>query len=208
MNPYLLIVWMSSCALLWAQDPAVVPVADGKTPPAVEAPAAEEIEEGGTTQVEEGDAEPEKAVPTEARKVYGWKEWITLEGKKPRIKAKLDTGAKTSSIHAEKIKTIEKDGGKWVRFTVVVPDGEGEEGISCEAPFARTARIRNADGVLDERIVVLLKFRIGAEQREAEFSLNDRGDMIHPVLLGRTTINTLGLVDANSIYLAEEDIRN
>lgn len=161
--------------------------------------------------VEETVKEPREqtvaTTPGGAMRVFGWKEWIYLEGHTKRIKAKLDTGAKTSSIHAENIKMIEKDGVKWVRFTVVVSSGkDSEKKMDCEAPYSRQARVRTAGGVLSERVVVHLKFRIGELERVAEFTLNNRGDMIHPILLGRSAIKTLGLMDANSIYLAKEKI--
>lgn len=138
----------------------------------------------------------------EGRKVYGWKEWILFEGKKVAMRAKFDSGALTSSIHSEHVKTFEKDGEDWVRFTVFDPNKpEGKNhAVEYECRITRMARIRNADGERSVRPVVELDFWIGGEKRRTEFSLNDRGDMINPVLLGRSCIQTLGLIDVGRTY--------
>lgn len=156
----------------------------------------EEVEGEGKAAVEEVEEE---------QRVYGWKEWILFEGKKKPMRAKFDSGAKTSSIHGENIKEFEKDGEKWVRFTLFDPNRKPEKAelIQYECPVTRVARIRNADGQKSERLVVELDFWIGGEKRRAEFSLNYRGDMINPVLLGRSVVQTLGLIDTGRTYLMD-----
>ena len=136
--------------------------------------------------------------------VYGWKEWIWLQGRDKKLRAKLDTGALTSSLHATDIKPFERDGKKWVRFVVFDPkrDDPKTERTVLEAPLVRRAKIRNSDGHGSERLIVRLRFRIGTACRTGEFSLNNRKDLYHPVLLGRTVIRTLGLVDARRQYVA------
>jgi len=143
------------------------------------------------------------------RRVYGWKEWILFLRKRVPLRAKLDTGARTSSIHAENIKRITRHGQKRVTFTIVDPkrDADGEHAVHYECPVVRTARVRNADGQQSERIVVELEFWLGGEQHRAEFTLNTRHDMLNPVLLGRFAIKKLGLVDSGRTYLAGRDPR-
>ena len=138
-----------------------------------------------------------------AQQVFGWREWILFEGKKVALRAKLDTGARTSCIHAEDIEAFERDGERWVGFTVFDPnrDAEQNHSVRYECPVVRMARIRNADGQLSERYVVELDFWMGGVRRTGEFSLNTRHDMLNPVLLGRKMIREMGLVDSGRTNL-------
>lgn len=135
--------------------------------------------------------------------VFGWREWILFEGKSKALRAKLDTGARTSCIHAEEVESFERDGVAWVRFTVFDPNRDAEQAHSVryECPVVRMAKVKNADGGQSERVVVELDFWIGGEKRRAEFSLNARHDMLNPVLLGRRAIREMGRVDAGRSYL-------
>ncbi|MDA0767526.1 MAG: RimK/LysX family protein [Verrucomicrobia bacterium] len=145
----------------------------------------------------EADKEPEGPL------VFGWREWILFERKRKALRAKLDTGARTSCIHAEDIRTFEREGKKWVKFTVFDPNRDAGKvhSVRYECPVVRTARIRNADGHKSERLVVELHFWIGGVQRVGEFSLNTRDDMINPVLIGRKIIRAMGLVDSGRTNL-------
>ena len=151
----------------------------------------------------------QKGTSPRQRRVYGWKEWILFVHKKKALRAKFDTGARTSSIHAENIRRIRRHGDDWVAFTIVDPkrDSAGRHSVRYECPVARTAKIRNADGQRSERIVVELDFWLGGEKHRAEFSLNTRHDMLNPVLLGRFVIKKLGWVDAGRTYLTGREPR-
>lgn len=144
-----------------------------------------------------------KRTPSPGPTVFGWKEWIQFLRKRKPLRAKFDTGARTSSIHAENIKRITRHGEDWVAFTIVDPnrDAEGRHAVRYECPIIRIARVRNADGQQSERIVVELEFWLGGETHQADFTLNTRHDMLNPVLLGRFAIKKLGLVDAGRTYL-------
>lgn len=74
--------------------------------------------------------------------IYGWREDVIIGGMKEKLLAKLDTGALTSSIHAEKQELFERDGKKWVRFTVADTRGEKPLRVRLEAPLVRIARIK------------------------------------------------------------------
>lgn len=146
-----------------------------------------------------GKQESSPTAPT----VYGWKERILFVHKKVPLRAKLDTGARTSSIHAESIRRVKRDGQDWIAFTIVDPkrDRKGRHAVRYECPVVRTAKVRNADGQKSERIVVELEFWLGGAKHRAEFTLNSRHDMLNPVLLGRFAIRDLGVVDAGRTYL-------
>lgn len=135
-------------------------------------------------------------------KVYGWLEMATIEPWGVAVKAKLDSGALTSSMHAENIEEFTKDGEEWVRFTVDVEDEYKDKDVSktFEMPVKRNLKLRGAGGV-DHRPVVLMQICLGDTVYEEQFSLRNREDMNYPVLLGRRTIQSLGLIDVATNFL-------
>lgn len=137
------------------------------------------------------------------KRVYGWVEKSTLEPWGVEVKAKLDSGALTSSLDARDIETFDKEGEEWVRFRLELTDEASGEAFEeqLEIPLYRDVRVRGAGG-RDERPVVLLKFCMGDTIYEEQFSLRDREEMNYPLLLGRRAIGHLGLLDVNSTYLA------
>lgn len=145
-------------------------------------------------------------VPSDPRQVFGWKENILIKGLKHNLEAKLDTGARTSSMHAESEKIFERDGKKWVRFKTSTMLESGSKSYELEAPLVRTTLIKEPNGESIRRNVVLLTFTIGDRQLRSEFTLNNRSNMICPVLIGRTAIKSLGWIDADRIKLADQKI--
>ena len=142
----------------------------------------------------------------EIQHVFGWIENATLEPWGVKVKSKLDTGALTSSLHARNIERFEKDGEEWVRFEVNVEDQDEDEKVSrkFERPLYRDVIIRGAGGE-ERRPVVLMEICFGDTVHEEQFSLENRSDMIYPVLIGRRTIQHLGVVDVTSTFLHEPE---
>ena len=140
------------------------------------------------------------STPTEKKSrvpmIVGWKEWILMGQSKNLFHAKLDTGARTCSIHATNIEELELDGENWVKFTVSDTSDENASRYRYKVPVTRVARIKNDTGGLDSRFVVMLPFRIGGQDMEAEFTLNDRSEMNCAVLIGRNVLKKLGAVDS------------
>lgn len=136
--------------------------------------------------------------------VLGWVETVAISPWEVQVKAKLDTGALTSSLHATEIERFERDGEKWVRFIVNVEDQRHEEMAErmFERPLFRNVILRGAGGT-DRRPVVLMDICVGSKIYEEQFSLEDRSDMIYPMLLGRRTIQHLGVVDVTRTFLTE-----
>lgn len=151
-------------------------------------------------------AVPHSAVADEEPPVFGWVEKGTLEPWGVEVKAKLDSGALTSSLDARDIERFDKEGEKWVRFRLKLEDEANGETFSewLELPLYRSLRLRGAGGV-DRRPVVLMKICMGDTVYEEQFSLRDRGDMNYPLLLGRRTIGHLGLLDVRSTFLTNPD---
>ncbi|MGP8292322.1 retropepsin-like aspartic peptidase RloA3 [Vreelandella zhanjiangensis] len=136
--------------------------------------------------------------------VFGWVENATIEPWGIMVKAKLDSGALTSSLDARDIEMFEKDGEDWVRFRLKLEDqGSGEEfSDRLERPLYRELSVRGAGG-RDERPVVLMNVCMGDTIYEEQFSLRDREEMLYPLLLGRRTISHLGLLDVRSTFQQE-----
>jgi hypothetical protein len=137
-------------------------------------------------------------------KVFGWVEKATLQPWDIEVKAKLDSGALTSSLDARDIEIFEQDDEEWVRFRLKLEDQESGEVFSdqIERPMYRELAVRGAGG-RDERPVVLLEVCMGDTIYEEQFSLRDREEMNYPLLLGRRTISHLGLLDVRETFLQE-----
>jgi hypothetical protein len=193
--------------------PAAEKAPDGKPDKAVgEEPAkdmpAEEAEDEAAAEREEADAGTAVARPVSSDpvQVYGWREMVKIGDLELKLAAKLDTGALTSSIHAEEKELFERDGKKWVRFIVTDPGEKNSPRNRIEAPLMRIAHIKEPGGKSEAREVVRLNFTIGERKLRADFTLNNRSNMLSPVLIGRTTIKEIGWVDPSRAYLADQKI--
>jgi hypothetical protein len=140
---------------------------------------------------------PRKPLP-----VVGWRELVDL----PDIgllgvPAKIDTGARTSSLHARVLDQLERDGKPFVRFAV---DWDGTEHIG-EAVHVDLRGITSSNGETQSRYVIKTPLRIGSVQFRAEFSLADRSDMKFPMLIGRTALRRRFVVDSGHSWLQSPD---
>ncbi|QEM83896.1 ATP-dependent zinc protease [Halomonas binhaiensis] len=140
----------------------------------------------------------------EEQDVFGWVEKTTIEPWNIEVKAKLDSGALTSSLDARNIEEFKKGDVPWVRFDLELTDEETGEVFEkhLEKPVYRDMAVRGAGG-RDPRLVVLMKICMGDTIHEEQFSLRDREDMIYPVLLGRRTIGELGLLNVNKTFITD-----
>lgn len=138
--------------------------------------------------------------------VVGRSEWIGLPDVGTYLKARVDSGANTSSLSARDITRFERDGANWVRFRLgltdddVVVDDVREEWI--EAPVERRVRIVQASGE-ESRPVVSLMMTLGPIREPVEFTLNDRSHLNYPVLLGRRFLMDIAVIDVAETYLHE-----
>lgn len=134
----------------------------------------------------------------------GWVERGLILPERVTVKFKLDTGALTSSMHAEDVEYFERDGDKWVRFDLDLKDVERDKLVKSriERKLKRELTVRGAGGK-EDRPVVLMKVCIGDRQLEEQFSLRDRDEMNYPVLLGRRALEKLGPVDSARTFTIE-----
>jgi hypothetical protein len=136
--------------------------------------------------------------------IAGWIEKISLVEHPLTIKAKLDTGAKTSSIHAINVEQFKKDGDRWVRFDLLLTDvNDKQHTIHMETPKARRVRIKNTDGDHDRRAVVELEICFDGRKHVTEFTLANRAEYIYDVLLGREFLQGIAVIDPENTFLTQ-----
>jgi hypothetical protein len=114
--------------------------------------------------------------------------------------AKLDTGADHSSIHAEDVSLLERDGETWVRFQLVTAEGRS---VQLERKLVRLARIKKAVGKKKARPVVTLRICRGSISREIEVNLVDRSGFRNRMIIGRSFMTDALLVDPSRQFTAE-----
>lgn len=115
-----------------------------------------------------------------------------------RLRAKIDTGARSSALHVENIREL---GAGRVRFDVRLSRSESDRRVTVESRIARRGQVRPSSGEPEERIFVAVKVRIGPIEREIELSLVDRGRMIFRMLIGRRALAHAFLVDPGRRYV-------
>lgn len=119
--------------------------------------------------------------------VIGWHECISLPelGLKD-FAVKIDTGAKTTALHADDIELFRKDGEKWVRFRS--PEIDGAAPRTCEFPVYTKRDITNTGGTPETRIVIRTPMVLAGRRWKIDISLTDRGTMRFPLILGRRAL--------------------
>lgn len=131
----------------------------------------------------------------------GYIEWAWLDKGRFAIKAKLDTGAKTSSLHATNLTTFTKNETPWIRFSI--PDRNGQQAM-LELPVVRIAHIRRAGASISKRPVVRMIICVAGKTTESEITLTDRQGMDYSLLIGRSFLRTRILVDSTTTYIGGE----
>lgn len=132
----------------------------------------------------------------------GWREWITFpELGLPKIKAKIDTGARTSALHAFNIQRYSHDSEDWVSFdTQPVQYARGPT-LSCQAPLKDIRIITDSGGHKEQRYVIETLLKMGNQEWPIELTLTDRNKMKFRMLLGRHAMRGRMLVDPGKSFL-------
>ena len=133
--------------------------------------------------------------------VIGWRETVALPkfGIR-RMNAKIDTGARTSALHAVEQERFERDGEAWVRFRIPLPGKDGK--CMVEAQVADEREVKNTGGIPERRLIVSTILLLGRHRWRIEASLADRAKMEFDMILGRTAIRRRGiLVDCGRSWL-------
>lgn len=125
--------------------------------------------------------------------IIGWREWVELPTWGIRIRAKVDTGAKSSAIDCADITELPDER---VRFTIRL-DRKEKKQVTVEEPIALRKRVRSSTGVGHDRIFVETTLRLGESEKKVLINLVCRKTMIHRMLLGRETLGGSFLVDSS-----------
>ncbi|GMQ46964.1 ATP-dependent zinc protease family protein [Vibrio sp. 10N] len=134
--------------------------------------------------------------------VLGSVEQVHLDILDRSFDARVDTGAVTSSLSASDIQAFERDGKQWVKFKLLEEKSRKGNDRWIEAPVIRYVKIRQSTSEkMERRAVVELWIRVGKIHEKAQFTLADRSQMTHPILLGREFIKDIALVDVSQQYI-------
>lgn len=134
-----------------------------------------------------------------SKDILGWVEWVEVGQAPLQLKAKLDTGATTSSLTADEVEVFERDGKRHVRFVVRDPARDVDQ--TLEATLVRHVRIRRHGGEVQRRPVVSLEMCLGTVRRKEEFTLIDRSSFVYPVLVGRNFMKDHVIVDSGATFI-------
>ena len=138
--------------------------------------------------------------------IVGWRELIHLpELGLHSVPAKIDTGARTSSLHGTVLEEFERDGEKYVRFAVDFSRQHVRQ--VCEAVHVDIRGITSSNGETQSRYVIKTPLKIGDVEFRAEFSLADRSDMRFPMLIGRSSLRRRFVVDSGYSWLQTPEMK-
>lgn len=134
--------------------------------------------------------------------VFGWLEWGALPDLNiPAIRAKVDTGARTSALHADEVEEFTKDGQDWVRFVTRPVTRRPKIYVECEAPLHDKRAVISSNGVAEERCVIRTTIRIGKQKWLSDLTLTNRDTMRYRMLLGRRAMEGHALVDPGATFV-------
>lgn len=133
--------------------------------------------------------------------VIGWREWVALPDLGiNKIKVKVDSGARSSSLHAFDLKTFERDGVQWVRFQVHPLQRSREKNTTVEAIILEFRSVRSSSGIAKMRPVIVTEIELLGKRWPVELTLASRDNMGFRMLLGREAFRGRFLVDAGKSY--------
>lgn len=134
--------------------------------------------------------------------VAGWREWVSLpELDVPWIKAKLDTGARSSSLHAYDLTVVEREGCRWASFAVHPWQRSARDERVVELPVVDERLVRSSSGHGQVRVVVRTTIRLVGLDLAADLTLTSRDEMGFRMLVGREALRGRVLVDPGRSYL-------
>ena len=133
--------------------------------------------------------------------VLGWREWLALPDLGiEHIKAKVDTGARTSALHAFLVTPFQRDGSEWVRFNIHPWQRNSRDVVECEAAVKDRRIVTDSGGHKESRYVIETTIALGNKGWSAELTLTDRDTMQFRMLLGRTSLEDHFLVNPAASY--------
>ncbi|MDT7828625.1 RimK/LysX family protein [Pricia sp. S334] len=138
-------------------------------------------------------------------KIIGADEWCAFKRLGiPAIRARVDSGAKTSSIHATNIEIFDKNGVEWVRFEVDPIQDNPDIIVKCEAKLLRSKKVKSSMGTSEERLMIRTPLTLGKNTFSVKLTLASRDTMNYRMLLGREALNGRYLIDPSQHCLLGE----
>ncbi|MDD5034429.1 MAG: ATP-dependent zinc protease [Methylococcaceae bacterium] len=138
---------------------------------------------------------------TTSKRKLGWREWVRLDTLDlPLMKAKIDTGARTSALHAFELHPFDRDGQQWVRFSIHPRQRNSQLIHVCEAPVVDRRRVTDSGGHREMRYVIQSLLTLGDDTWPIELTLTRRETMRFRLLLGRTSLAQRFYVDPELSY--------
>lgn len=135
------------------------------------------------------------------RLTIGWREWVGLpDFGIARMKAKIDTGARTSAVHAFRVKPFERDGREFVEFYLHPVQHRRQPEVACEAEVLEERWVTSSNGMREKRYIVGTRLSLAGKIWPIELSLTNRDDMGFRILLGRQALRRRFLIDPGSSY--------
>jgi hypothetical protein len=135
--------------------------------------------------------------------IIGWKEWIVLPDLGiPAVKAKIDTGARTSALHIFDLEEYVADSRKMVRFGIHPLQRRKDIRRYCEAPVLEQRRVKDSGGHIEKRYVIQTTAVIGIVSWTINITLTNRDPMLFRMLLGRKAVENKFLINPGRSYLA------
>jgi hypothetical protein len=132
----------------------------------------------------------------------GWREWVGLPDLSvDAIKAKIDTGARTSALHAYRIEPFRRSGALWLRFELNPLQRSAATKVACEACAVDERLVRNSGGGVERRYIITTVLKIGDISWPIELALANRDQMGFRMLLGRTALQGRVLIEPGRSYL-------
>lgn len=134
--------------------------------------------------------------------VIGWREWVQLPDLGvAEMKAKVDTGADNSSLHAFNVERFERDGAEYVRFEIHPKQRSSRPTIACEAPLAMEKKVKNPGGRSELRPVIRTRVIVAGVELTALVNLTSRDEMGYRMLLGRRAVRSKFVIDPGRSYV-------
>lgn len=135
--------------------------------------------------------------------VIGWREWLALPDLKiPEIKVKIDTGARSSALHAFDVERFRRNGKSMVRFRIHPYQRDPRPVVVAEAELAGLRTVRDSGGHAERRPVIITKAKLRNRSWAIELTLTNRDEMGFRMLVGRSALRRRFLVDPAKSFLA------
>lgn len=136
--------------------------------------------------------------------IIGWREWVKLPDLEiNKIKVKVDTGARTSSIHADNLKFYHRGDKEFVKFDICPEQKNNKKVISCHAQVVDYRRVKSSNGQTEKRPVISTSIELFDKKWNIEITLTNRDEMGFRMLLGRTSFQGKFIVDVSKSFVSK-----